>query len=114
MLAAISAPPASRHRARKDAPADPVDLADLLRLADDAGLADLQLGLPPYRPDGWMSCEARTGDCKYLKLCRRRVAVGLWAVCEEPWQNDLIVLAELPGISVTSTKRDAAEERAVA
>jgi hypothetical protein len=70
-----------------DDPADPDHLARLIERAENgAGLAHLRLGMPLYRPSTW--CK----DCRVRALCIERQDLGLWAPCEQPYENDLRVL----------------------
>lgn len=85
-VAAIADRPRSKRI--KDRPADPADIAHMVALAAHAGLGDLALHEADHPRGGCRECE-------HQAACRQRNELDLWMVCEMPWTNDLVVLAEL-------------------
>jgi hypothetical protein len=85
-VAAIADRP--RGKRIKGGPADPAQIAHLVALAAQAGLGDLALHEADHPRGG-------CAECEHQAACRQRNELGLWMVCETPWTNDLVVLAEL-------------------
>ncbi|MBN1287859.1 MAG: helix-turn-helix transcriptional regulator [Anaerolineae bacterium] len=95
-------PRALRSAPPQDGPADPAHVAALVEAANAAGLGHFRLDLPPARTEGGHppQCEIIrkghvVGQCAHWARCQARNRCKLWAVCELPWANDLLVLEGL-------------------
>jgi transcriptional regulator with XRE-family HTH domain len=84
----ITGAPSPPTPKRGAVPADSARLATLVKVANAAGLRSLGLGLPKVK------CGPCDG-CDYQAICRARGALGLWAPCEKPSENDLLTLANV-------------------